>query len=170
MLHTRIYNEDGIFERNFSLKETLFDRRQIDDAMDNDKTFGYLKLKNVIMALDPTLLENFYSMNYGEAMRKVHDEIKKQRNSYLSEQRKNKILSLREMLKIANEENFEPEQTLEIKDKLHDEMMRDQDNNLEVFTDLQYVKMVTDAAFKIEDERQNKDEQQRSYSSVQEEE
>ncbi|WP_417912453.1 hypothetical protein [Candidatus Electronema sp. TJ] len=168
-LHERIYKQDGIFERNFSLQETLLDRKQTDIAIDNDQTFGAGKLKYVAMALDPRLLENFYNMTFGEAMKKIHEEIKKQKVSYLSEQRMNKISALKDMINIAQEAGFDKEQIGQIRDKLHAEMMRDKDDNVEIFTDMQYVRMITDAAFKIEDKKQSTDEKQGSYSGDKEE-
>ena len=102
-------------------------------------------------------------------MQKVHEEIKKQRVEYISEQRMNKIKSLKDMINIAQEVGIDKDQITQIRDKLHAEMMRDKDDDNAVFTDIQYVKMITDAAFKIEDKKQSMDEKQDSYSGEKEE-
>lgn len=159
-LHDRIYSKNGILEKSYSLQGESLQRKQIDQQIDNDTTFAPYNLRNIIMVLDTGLLENFYNISWSLAMQKVHDELKRQKNSYLSDQRRAKIDGIRELLQIAREEEFDQIEIEKLKDKLIVEMSKDHAESGKLFTDRQFLELaVGTAAPKISsDENKKKNE------------
>lgn len=141
-LHERIYKQGGIHESYYSLHETALRRKHVDEVISNDQTFHPFNLKQVIIALDIGLMENFYNQSLTEAMQKVHDEIRRKKNSYLSDHKKIKIQGIRDLIHIAKEEKFEPEDILKLQDKLLREMTIDQEHDSPLFSDKQFLQLV----------------------------
>lgn len=113
-MHERFFGDGGII-----------DRSSVDKRIDEDKTFAPYGLRSVIMSLDTGLLENFYSMNWSDAMREVHNELSLQKKSYLEKQNKTLIDEYQNRLTIAKEQELDETHILELKDKLADLLMQD---------------------------------------------
>ncbi|MCI5188790.1 MAG: hypothetical protein D3905_03110 [Candidatus Electrothrix sp. AS4_5] len=141
-LHEDIYKPGGIIDSHYSLQKEALHRKQVDEAIHNDPTFHPFNLKQIIAALDIGLLENFYNLSWSEAMQKVHDEIRRKKNSYLSDHQKAKIEGIREFIQIAKEEEFEDTDIDRFRNKLFREMDNDQENDSPLFTDNQFLQLV----------------------------
>ncbi|MCI5192676.1 MAG: hypothetical protein D3915_06055 [Candidatus Electrothrix sp. AU1_5] len=100
-------------------------RAKIDERIDEDKTFAPYSLRDVIMSLDTGLLENFYCMDWSGAMRKVHDELSKQKKAHLEEQNKTLIDEYEKRLIKAKELELDERHILDLEDKLAKLLMQD---------------------------------------------
>ncbi|MCP3686360.1 MAG: hypothetical protein GY861_27265 [bacterium] len=140
-IHDRIYGQDGTLDKRYSQKMVSDHRRSIDEMIDRDTTFLPHKLRNVTMMLDTGLLENFYTMEWSDAMRKVHDELSKQKNAYLAEQKTAKINDYRDRLKIAQEAQLDEVHILDLKDKLAKELTEDKEDSSQLFSNNHFLQL-----------------------------
>lgn len=106
----------------------LLDRKQIDERIANDHVFSAFKLRDVIMALDTRLLENFYSMPYGDAMYAFHEKLADAKVRLVEERWKNKIAKLIEAIDTAIKTDLDEMQISVLKDKLADELQKAADD------------------------------------------
>jgi len=100
----------------------LLDRKQIDERIANDHVFSAFKLRDVIMSLDTRLLENFYSMSYGDAMYAFHEKLADAKAKFVEERWKDKIAKLVETIETAINANLDEIHIVNLKDKLADEL------------------------------------------------
>lgn len=140
-LHDRIYGQGGTLDKLHSQKVVSDHRRHIDEMIDRDTTFSPYKLKDVIMTLDTGLLENFYTMEWGDAMRKVHDELSKQKKAYLADQKTARINDYRERLKIAQEVQLDEMHIQDLKDKLAKELTEDKEDSSQLFSNNHFLQL-----------------------------
>ncbi|WP_417915023.1 hypothetical protein [Candidatus Electronema sp. JM] len=137
----------------------------MDEVINSDRTFHPFNLKQVIIALDIGLMENFYNLPWPEAMQKVHDEIQRTKNSYLSKHKNVKIDGIRKLLNIAKEEDFYQEDIIILKEKLFKEMNSDHENDNRLFIDRQFLQLIITQQVDID--RSNEDEISRMRKFIQ---
>ncbi|XCN72127.1 MAG: hypothetical protein Q3M24_17705 [Candidatus Electrothrix aestuarii] len=124
-LHEKFFGEGGVVDKSSDNEIDALIRRKVDERIDEDKTFAPYPLRNVIMSLDTGLLENFYCMDWSGAMRKVHDELSKQKKAHLEEQNKTLIDEYENRLTKAKKLELDERHILDLKDKLADLLMQD---------------------------------------------
>ncbi len=140
--HEKKYSPGGLFEKGDSQQQESLFRMLVNKEIENDLTFFPYTIKQVILALDTGLLEYFYTLPRSEAMQKVHDEIRRKKNSYLSDHKKSKIEGIIDFIRVATANGFEPEQIDMLRDKLLKEMQNDHENNTPLFTDKKFIEMI----------------------------
>jgi hypothetical protein len=142
-IHDSTYGPDGTLIKRRSQKEVSDNRKYIDGMIDSDTTFSPYKLRNVIMVLDTGLLENFYIMEWSNAMQKVHDELSRQKKDYLTTHKADKarINEIRENLKIAREEELDEMYIQDLKEKLSKELAKDKEYSSEVFSNNHFLQL-----------------------------
>ncbi len=90
----KIWGEWGIYDRLF-----------VDAQIQSDDTFTGFLLRSVIMNADRRLLENFYTLPFGEAMQKLHERIAELKND-ASTHSSQTIEQLKEKIQIIKEFNL----------------------------------------------------------------
>lgn len=125
-------------------------RAQVNEKIKKDCTFYGYSLMHVIAALDIELLENFYMMPYSDAMRKVHEELKRQKKSYVSDSSWNKIEDMEKMIEKAGKLGIKPCKIEKIEDIMINEMTKKHEHDKDLFTDAQFLKLKIDGTMLIE--------------------
>lgn len=100
----------------------FLDRGEVDEYIENAHIFDAFKLKDVIMALDTRLMENFYSMAYSDAMFVFHEKLANAKAKYVEEQWKNKIAKLMEAIETATTANLDEIPIDKLKERLAEEL------------------------------------------------
>lgn len=101
----------------------IMDRHDVDTRIDRDRTFEPYKLRDLIMAVDSRLLENFYSMPYSDAMRLVHESVARARQAYLEKKNNEEIDRLSRLIEVAQTRGLDDLQVSVLKDKLADRLL-----------------------------------------------
>ncbi|MCB0164745.1 MAG: hypothetical protein KDI79_10995 [Anaerolineae bacterium] len=115
-------------------RELELDRRkQIDSQIDADTTFVRygVSLRDLIMRLDTTLIENFYTMEWGQAMQLVHRALAESRNNYQQHrqlQLDSEIDTLTKRLNQAKQAGLDDIHIQMIQDKLAEKMLASMDD------------------------------------------
>ena len=112
-MHNRLYGEGGAVER-----------RNIDQIIDSDTTFAPYGLRTVIMTLDMRLLENFYTMKWSDAMRKVTEKLADKKEEYLRSVEEMEITKMRKIIATAQEVGLDEMDVKDLKTKLADKLMK----------------------------------------------
>ena len=123
-LHEKFFGDGGVIDTNSDNEINVLVRRKIDERIDEDKTFAPYPLRNVIMSLDTGLLENFYSMDWSNAMRIVHEELSIQKKAYLEKQNETLIDEYENRLIKAKKLELDEMHIQDLKDKLADLLMQ----------------------------------------------
>ncbi|MCI5148318.1 MAG: hypothetical protein D3916_02795 [Candidatus Electrothrix sp. MAN1_4] len=139
-LHEKFFGDGGVIDTNSDNEIDALVRRKVDERIDEDKTFAPYSLRNVIMSLDTGLLENFYSMDWGNAMRIVHEELSRQKKAYLEKQNKTLIDEYKNRLTIANELKLDEIHIQDLKDKLADLLIQDPVDTFKMTSNNQFLK------------------------------
>lgn len=129
-VHNRLYGEGG-----------TADRWKIDQLIDNDMTFSPYSLREVIRFLDMGLLENFYTMDWSAAMRRVYDTLAEAKKAYFKAQQDAEINRLRKLIGTAKEVGLDEEDVADLKDKLASKLiaMADEEERSELPSDNQFL-------------------------------
>jgi len=120
-MHTRLYGDGG-----------LADRSKIDKLIDFDQTYRPYGLRQVIMALDIRLLENFYKMNWGDAMGKVTERLAERKEMELNSVGDTEISNMQKIINASKSLGLGDIAVIEIKDKIHKKLMDIADRTSEV--------------------------------------
>jgi len=126
------YGEGGHLDQRRSEDKIFENREYINRRIKNDETFQPYALRDVIMKLDTGLVENFHTMNWNDAMRKVHDELARQKKEYLEqirEQGNADIDRITKLIRKAEEAGLEEMQILPLKDSLAEKMLESIENS-----------------------------------------
>jgi len=106
------------------LKDFLHELRRrllIDLQIDSNQSFSPYSLRKVIKSIDTEgLLENFYSMAWSDAMRKVYTRLNEARKEYLEAE----IVRLQRLIQIAIDSRLDETYILRLKDQLADVLMQ----------------------------------------------
>lgn len=102
----------------------FLDRSELDEYIENAHVFDLFKLKDIIMALDPRLLENFYSLPYSDAMFAFHEKLTNAKAKFVEEQWKDKIAKLMEAIETATRTNLDEIPVEKLKERLADELYK----------------------------------------------
>lgn len=103
-------------------------RKKIDAQIDTDTTFTRygVSLRDLVMWLDTNLLENFYKMEWGQAMQQVHQALAQVRQSYqqiVQQQLDTEIERLTKRIEMARKAELDKEYIDEMKDVLATKMI-----------------------------------------------
>lgn len=90
-------------------------RRYIDSLLDKDVSFAPHTLRQTIMLFEPDLLEDFYSGEWGEAMKNLYSKVAEARNQL---QRANSMLRLRNWMQIARDSGLKEEELAQMRSAL----------------------------------------------------
>lgn len=100
-------------------------RRLIDLQISQDKSFDPYDLRTVIKVIDSgELLENFYSMPWTEAMRKVYERLAEVKKKYIVERNKNRRQELQELIVYAQKSGLDDIYIVQLKDQLAEELLK----------------------------------------------
>ncbi|MCI5194761.1 MAG: serine protease [Candidatus Electrothrix sp. AW5] len=141
-LHEKFFGDGGVVDKISNNEIDALVRKQVDERINNDMTFHPYNLREVITALDIGLLENFYNLPWAEAIQKLHDEIRKKKKSYISDHKRAKIDGIKELLKIAKEEDVDNDYVEILKDKLIREMNTDQEQDNPLVSDRHSLQLI----------------------------
>ncbi|MCB9078667.1 MAG: hypothetical protein H6631_13790 [Anaerolineaceae bacterium] len=130
-VHNRLYSEGG-----------TADRRRIDELIDYDTTFSPYSLREIIRFLDMGLLENFYTMEWSSAMRKVYDKLAEAKADYFKAQQESEINRLRKLIGTARDVGLDSENVEDLKEKLAQKLlaMADEEERSELPSDNQFLR------------------------------
>lgn len=101
----------------------IMDRNDVDTRIERDKTFAPHSLRALIMALDSRLLENFYSMPYGDAMRLVHETLARAKAAYLERRNNEEIERISKALDLAQRSGLSEMHIVTLQDKLAERLI-----------------------------------------------
>lgn len=96
----------------------ILERKAIDERIDNDYTFAPHKLRDIVKSLDSGLFEDFYTINYSEAMLKVHNKLTSAREAFYKQQNDTEIEFLTSLLDRAIAQSLSEEHIQRIKDRI----------------------------------------------------
>jgi hypothetical protein len=102
----------------------LLDRKHVDERIETAHLFDAFKLKDVIMALDPQLLDNFYSMPYGNAMSVVYEKLASAKAKFVDGQQNDKIAKLEQAIETAMRISLDETPIGNLKEKLAEELYK----------------------------------------------
>ncbi len=110
-IHNRFYDEAG-----------LIDRFKINQLIEGDTTYSPYKLRDIIMAIDVKLLENFYTMSWSDAMsrlsEKLAEKIEQHRSSEIIE-----IQKLKNIIDLAEDIRLDEMDIKDLKDKVSEKLL-----------------------------------------------
>jgi len=129
-MHNRLYDDGGVI-----------DRWKIDQLIDSNETFAPHKLRTVIMALDMRLIENFYTMKWSDAMRKVTEKLADKKDEYQTREEKD-ITKTKEDIRIAEEAGLDEMDLKDLRDQLANMLKKrsDHDRTTQLLSDIEYLK------------------------------
>ena len=157
-MHNRLYGEGGAAER-----------WKIDQLINSDKTFYPFELRKVIMTLDMRLLENFYTMKWSDAMRKVTEKLAGKKEEYQKSLEDMEITRMRKIIDTAEEVQLDEMDLKDLKTKLADKLMKmaDSASSEQLPTDTQYLEHVIGSTSSAGQITASNDTQQKSLESDQ---
>ena len=120
-MHARLYGDGG-----------FADRRKIDQLINCDDTYRPYGLRQVIMALDIRLLENFYKMTWSDAMGKVTERLAERKEKDISSVDDKEINNMQKIIDAAQSLGLDEMAVTDIKDKIHKKLMDITDRTSEV--------------------------------------
>jgi hypothetical protein len=131
-IHDRIYGEGG-----------TADRWKIDHLIDSDTTFSPYSLRTVIRFLDMGLLENFYTMDWSAAMRRVYDKLAEAKAAHFQAQQDAEINRMRKLIDTAREVGLDEIEVKDLKSKLAVKMsaMADEEDRSKLPSDNEFLKL-----------------------------
>jgi hypothetical protein len=139
-LHGKIFGDGGVIDTSSDNEIDTIIRKKVDERIDEDKTFAPYSLRDVIMSLDTGLLENFYSMDWGNAMRIVHEELSIQKKAYLEKQNKTLIDEYENRLIKAKNLELDEMHIQDLKYKIADLLMQDPVDTFKMTSNDQFLK------------------------------
>lgn len=133
-IHDRIYGVGGAAERS-----------KVDQLIDSDTTFAPFKLREVIMHVDMTLLENFYSMEWGDAMRRVTEKVAEMKRNYVDSLQDIELIKFRKLKDMADELGLDEMKQEDLKDVFFKKLLTlaDADSKPSTLTDVEYLSTIT---------------------------
>lgn len=129
--HSKLYGADGKLDKARTRDLDLTERKQVDQLIDQDTTFGQWGLREVIMALDVKLLNNFYRENWNDAMQKVLEAVETRKRSIQEQQKDAEFEKLRKQMKQAKELGLGEDYMEDIRSRLADKFMDQIDDDRE---------------------------------------
>lgn len=135
-LHDQMYGESG--------KKRL-GRQYIERMIDDDSTFAPYGLRQIIMALDTGLLENFHTMEWSAAMRKVHERLAEEKRKYMEAQENAERSRLKRLIATAQEVGLDEMDIEDLKGKLADKLLQSVDEkNSQMPTNNEFLQQIID--------------------------
>lgn len=131
-IHDILYGEGGAAER-----------LMIDQIIDNYTTFDY-PLRKVINAIDMRLIENFYTMKWSEAMRKVTEKVAEKKQEYMMSVEQKELKRMRELLDSADDLDLDPVDVEVLKTKFAKKLISiaEKTTNAHPISDKEYLKII----------------------------
>jgi hypothetical protein len=118
-------------------------RRRLDARIDRDQTFAPYKLRDVVMMFDNRLLENFYSLPYGEAMKLVHETVRKAKDIFMEQLRANQLKEINQLssfIRIAKENGLDETHIFDLQEKMGEKLKQMANTSTNILSDQEFVK------------------------------
>nr|NJM03616.1 hypothetical protein [Desulfobacula sp.] len=125
-------------------KGGILERKKIDQIINADTTFSPYNLREVINAIDIRLLEDFYSLSWSEAMRKVSEKVTEKKQEYMISVEQKEINKMQNVKNVADVLELDKMDKDSIKSKLADKLMAmiDKDANTNSLSDSAYLERI----------------------------
>ena len=132
-MHDVLYGEGGAAER-----------WRIDKIIDCNTTFAPYKLRDVINTIDMRLLENFYTMKWSEAMRKVTERLAEKKEEYMMSVEHKELKMMHELINAAESLGLDPMDVESLKSKFAIKLLAkaDSSSNAHTLSDGDYLNSI----------------------------